>query len=310
MRKSVALLALLAVPAFTLAVPRDASACGGCFGPPKETDDVVTDHRMVLTVSPQQTTLYDEIRYAGSPSSFAWVLPINGQVSIGLSADAVFDTLDGLTVTQVQQPQVSCPAPPNGCAVPGSAQFGASNGASSSGGGGGVNVTNQQTVGPYETVQLQSTDPNALDAWLTTNGYAITDELKPIIAAYVQQGFDFLAMKLVPGQGVQAMRPVRVSFNGASPTLPLRMVAAGTGATVGITLWVVADGRYEPQNFPFFHIEDGDIAWDWTQNKSNYTDLRAQKEGAGGGKAWEIESSIAVAPESIEINSGGSPDQY
>ena len=70
-------------------------------------------------------------------------------------------------------------------------------------------------------------------------------DIDPIIAAYVNEGFDFLALKLQPGQGVQAMRPVRVTTQGAGLTLPLRMVAAGTGATVGITLWVVADGRYE-----------------------------------------------------------------
>ena len=56
---------------------------------------MVTDHRMVLSVSPQQTTLYDEIKYFGlafrRPRG---VLPISGQVTIGISADAVFDTLD------------------------------------------------------------------------------------------------------------------------------------------------------------------------------------------------------------------------
>ena len=41
------------------------------------------------------------------------------------------------------------------------------------------------------------------------------------------------------------MRPIRVTTQGASLALPLRMAAVGTGATVGITLWVVSDGRYE-----------------------------------------------------------------
>src|SRR5579884_3324854 len=68
MRRSLVLLAAAcAVPALSLVAERDAKACGGCFGPPTETDDVVTDHRMVLSVSPQQTTLYDEIKYSGTP---------------------------------------------------------------------------------------------------------------------------------------------------------------------------------------------------------------------------------------------------
>jgi len=294
MRKSLALLAFSALPALALVGERDAAACGGCFGPPTETDDTVTAHRMVLSVSPQQTTLYDEIQYAGSPSSFAWVLPITGQVTIGLSADAVFDTLDSVSTTRVSPPPITCPSPPPGCNsnaslgdVPGAA---GSSGSSS----GGVNVTNSQTVGPYQTVQLQSTDANALDAWLTSNGYAIAPDIEPVIAAYVQQGFNFLAMKLVPGAGVSSMRPVRVSFAGASPTLPLRMVAAGTGAVVGITLWVVADGRWEPSNFPWFHIDDSQLVWDWSASDSNLTTLRQQQEAASNNTAWEVESSLAL----------------
>jgi hypothetical protein len=293
MRKSTLLVAMSAFPALALlASARDARACGGCFGPPKETDDLVTDHRMVLSISTQQTTLYDEIKYSGAPSSFAWVLPISGPVTIGLSADAVFDTLDAVSTPTVQPPPANCPPPPYGCGRNASAAppYAYGGGASM----GGVTVTNAQVVGPYQTVQLQSTDPNALDAWLTSNGYAITTDMEPVIASYVQLGFDFLAMKLVPGTGVQSMRPVRVSFSGASPTLPLRMVAAGTGATVGITLWIVADGRWEPANFPWFHIEDSEIAWDWSKSESNYTTLEQAKEAAGQNAIWEVQSSISL----------------
>src|SRR6202022_1024401 len=90
----------------------------------------------------------------------------------------------------------------------------------------------------------------------------------PVIAAYVGEKFDFLAMRLVPGQGTAAMRPVSGTSPGAGVSLPLRMVAAGTGATVGITLWVVADGRYEPQNFQAFTILPSEITWDWSLSSS------------------------------------------
>jgi hypothetical protein len=129
----------------------------------------------------------------------------------------------------------------------------------------------------------------------------------PVINEYVAEGFDFLAMKLLPDQGVSAMRPVRVTTQGASLSLPLRMAAVGTGTTVGITIWVVSDGRYEPQNFPFFHIEDSALVWDFSTNLSNYTTLRAQNEAALGGKGWEIESSLTLNQQLITgvILSGG-----
>src|ERR1700728_221458 len=94
----------VAASAFALAVERDAAACGGCFHPPTQTVSDITDERMLLAVSPTQTTLYDQIEYAGNPTSFAWVLPIHGTVTVGLSADVLFDSVDVLTATQIQAP--------------------------------------------------------------------------------------------------------------------------------------------------------------------------------------------------------------
>ena len=75
----------------------------------------ITDERMLLSVSPTQTTLYDQIEYAGNPTSFAWVLPIHGTVTVGLSADVLFDSIDALTATQITAPNVNCPASPSDC---------------------------------------------------------------------------------------------------------------------------------------------------------------------------------------------------
>ncbi len=306
MRKATMVIGILAtVASFAVVAERDASACGGCFHPPTppgEVESVITDHRMILSVSPVQTTLYDQIRYQGRPSSFAWVLPINGEAKIGLSSDSLFTTLDQVTGTVVQAPPMNCPAPPSSCGqFRGGGTAGADNGspAPTTASDAGVVVTHQETVGPYETVQLHSTDPNALTDWMTSHGYLIPDDVKPIVQAYVTEHYDFLALKLVPGAGVQAMRPVRVTTAGASPVLPLRMVAAGTGATVGVTLWVMADGRYEPQNFPAFRVADGDIVWDWTSSSSNYRDLRAKGEAALAGRGWEIESSTSQSQSAL-----------
>lgn len=304
MRTRLALGALAGFALTFVALPeRDASACGGCFHPPAQNVSDITDERMLLSVTPNQTTLFDQIRYSGQPSSFAWVLPIKGTVDVGLSADVMFDTIDSVTATQINPPPHNCPPPPN-C---GTTAGGFASPADQAGGSGGVTVTKQANVGPYETVQLHTTDPQALNTWLAQNGFEIPQDVTPIIDAYVSEGFDFLAMKLLPDQGVTAMRPVRVTFPGASLSLPLRMAAIGTGATVGISIWVVSDGRYEPQNFPFFHIDDSELVWDWQKSISNYTTLRASHEAAFPGNGWEIESSIDVNEQIISnaILNGG-----
>ncbi len=272
---------------------RSARACGGCFVPP-ENNTVVTDHRMILAVSQGQTTLYDQIRYQGSPAQFAWVLPITGEAQVGLSADVVFGALDAMTQVQVIAPPRNCPPPPrcdsrNASAAPGSAEDS----------GGGVTVTKREVVGPYETVQLQSANPQALNAWLQSNGFSLPEDVKPVVAAYVKEHFNFLAMKLIPGATVQSMRPVRVTTRGPSAVLPLRMVAAGTGAIVGISLWIVGQGRYEPTNFPVYTIKQEELAWDWTANASNFKQLRAKKTADTGGRGWELESSLGLDAQQI-----------
>jgi uncharacterized protein DUF2330 len=306
MNRSAAALGIsVATSALAFVGVHDATACGGCFHPPTQTVTDITDERMLLAVSPMQSTLYDQIEYSGSPASFAWVLPIHGTVTVGLSADVLFDSIDAVTATQITAPAQNCPIPA-GCAFPvfsAPASATAGNGAAE----GTVTVLKQQNVGPYATVQLQATDSSALNNWLMENGFNIPAAVLPVINAYISEGFDFLAMKLLPGEGVQAMRPVRVTTAGSSLSLPLRMASIGTGAQVGITIWVVSDGRYEPQNFPFFHIDDSQLVWDWSTDSSNYTTLRAADEAALNYTGWEIESSLELNEQIITgvILSGG-----
>jgi hypothetical protein len=266
---------LLTVPLLTAAVMQtnDAAACGGCFVPPDE-DTQVTGHRMLVSISNTSTTLWDQIDYSGKATEFSWILPIKGQVEIGLSSDVLFAQLGSLSAPSVLAPPLNCPPTP-ACWAWG----GEDNGAGTSGGaggasGGGVQVIAQQVVGPYDTVQLSSQDPGALKNWLIANKYNIPLDVAPVIDAYVNEGFDFLALKLIPNADVKSMRPVRITAPGASLALPLRMVAAGTGAITPITLFLVAEGRYEPTNFPWFTIGQQDIVWNWDTADSNYTKLK------------------------------------
>src|SRR4051812_24464958 len=100
--------ALLAVCAITDA--RDADACGGCFHPEIDVGgSVVTDHRMVFEITAQETILWDQVRYAGDPKEFAWVLPVRAGARIELSRGEWIAALDAATRTTVKGPTVMCP---------------------------------------------------------------------------------------------------------------------------------------------------------------------------------------------------------
>lgn len=276
--------------------PGDASACGGCFHlQQSEMPSQVTGHRMIFSVAPEATTLWDQITYSGNPESFAWVLPTHGQVQVGLSSDAMFEALDQWTAVTVQSRDIVCPPTTCNDGTTSTVTYTSSGTTTDPN----VTVIAQETVGPYETVQLSSQDPLALEAWLDSHGYAIPAEVVPIIDAYVAEGSDFLVMKLVPGQGVDSMRPVRVTSPGAGLTLPLRMVAAGTGVMTPITLWIAGEGRYEPTNFPAFEIHGEDLTWDWDTSSSDYSLVKQQKFADSDGKGWLVEASMSLWGDSL-----------
>lgn len=274
----------LAAPAATLLPPREALACGGCFAPATETT-VVNAHRMVLSVSPVQSVLWDQIQYAGDPSEFAWVLPVKRGATLQVGSDAWFETLDAATSVRITAPSSTCASNGAGCGA-----LGSSDSASFGGdafGGEQVTVLHRGTVGPYETVTLATDTPGALNKWLDTNGFGVDASTQPVIDAYVEENFDFIALKLQPGRDVKEMTPVRVVMPGANATLPLRMVAAGTGANVAITLFTISEGRLAPEGFKAAAIPHDLLAWDFASQESNYGVLREKAlSAADGGRAF------------------------
>lgn len=285
---------LAVIPAITTS--NDAHACGGCFTQTQSNESTqVTGHRMIFSISNVQTTLWDQIEYSGDPESFAWVLPIAGTVDVGVSSDALFQVLQQTTQVTIIAPTVTCNSQGGGTGGGDGAVVGAGGG----NGGGGVTVLENAVVGPYETVQLSAQDPNALNDWLALHGYNLPAAVQPVVASYVAEGSNFLAMKLVPGQGVSSMKPIRITSQGAGVTLPLRMVAAGAGAFMPIQLWVFGEGRYQAQNFPGFVINPNDVFWYWDSAISNYTSLVKKGFADSNGYAWLTDFARPIAPSAI-----------
>jgi hypothetical protein len=284
LRSRVACLAALGAALTTVTPSRDAHACGGCFVPPSEST-VVTGHRMALSLSATQTVLWDQIQYAGDPAEFSWVLPVKPGAKIEVASDAWFESLDSATTTSVFAPPVNCvPERRGGFGCGYDDASAASEGAF--GPSKEVVVLHKGTVGPYETVTLRSDDPGALNAWLDKNGYEVPDSIQPVIDQYVAESFDFIALKLLPNAGVSQMKPVRVVTPGASPTLPLRMVAAGAGANVGVVLFVLSEGRQQAANFPNGTVPSTSLVWDFARSESNYGEIREAVLAANEGRTW------------------------
>lgn len=272
-----------------------AAACGGCFAPPG-TFTAVNSHRMVITLGLTETVLWDQFIYSGAPEEFAWVLPIP-------SPDAVVEISDAAFVDAVDQetsPRVSPPSP-SPCADAAGAGCGF--------GGGelvgpwpvdGVEVHQRGVVGPYETVILGSEDPAALYTWLGANGYAFPESGRAALDYYTAQGSSFVILRLRPGVGVSAMKPVRVRFRGFMGRFPLQMVTLGATGMLELSLWVVADQRYAPSNYANAVVDEADLIWDWQTSTSNYEEVFDATIQAAGGRAWITEYAEPLAGGELE----------
>jgi MYXO-CTERM domain-containing protein len=278
--------------------PAVADACGGCFAPPGAAQ-VVTDHRMVLSLSERQTVLWDQFRYTGAPEEFSWILPIrySDATRVELGNDNFLQLLDNLGVAALRSP--APPGLPPGCAPPPAPEqdFAGFADAAAPTSDPGVTVLRQEVVGPYAVAIVRGATGMGLRDWLRMNGYTVPAALEPVIDFYLSLNMDFVALRLRPGKGLNRMVPVRVVTPGYAPTLPLRMIAAGIADTVGLTLTVLAPSRVEAMNFPNLELADGDFVYDWAAPPGDlgaeFVRVYAARNRAMGSRVWVTESSMA-----------------
>ncbi|MBI2395030.1 MAG: DUF2330 domain-containing protein [Deltaproteobacteria bacterium] len=310
--------ALLAAALLASAAPRDASACGGTFRPEPtavdpESPAVVTDHRVAIALSPSMTTLWDQVEFAGDPAEFAWVLPVRGAVAVGLGTDEFLTALDQETQLEIHAPKRRCTQPRNdGCGGGGTAGCGASDEADYEIGyqeDAGIFVTGRSLIGPYAAVQVHGADEGAIAGWLRSKGYQIPADVEPILARYVDEGFDFVAVRLRASASVRAMVPIRVSWKGGLAALPLRIARAGIGERVGLKLFVIGDGRYRPKNFPTFSVDPGLLVWDFQAQKSDYAAVRERMAASFDGRAFTLESSFDLLRSSVPTTVSSVPPE-
>ena len=106
----------------------------------------------------------------------------------------------------------------------------------------GVDVLDVQEVGSFGLVVLEADDSEALDGWLTENGFAnLNDTERKIVSDYIKEGWCFVAAKLKrDGEGYSEPHPLAMTFEAEKPIYPMRLTAAAD-SDVFLELFVIAD---------------------------------------------------------------------
>jgi MYXO-CTERM domain-containing protein len=288
LRSSAALASAVAL--VTALAPAEADACGGLFCSNNPVDQ--NAERILFEVHGNgNITATVEISFTGDPANFSWIVPVSETPSeMDVAPPSALRMLDMATSPQIISPPTTCSDP---------ARFGfddgapvaaeADNAGSAPPSDPGVTVEDLPIVGPYDPEVISSEDPEALVTWLEENGYIITEEMKPFIADYVEDGFKFLGVKLTPDAGVNDISPLSFTCPAGAPLVPLRLTAIASEPEMGVLVFVAGAERYASTNFRSIEVPTDLVQMDPRTNSNNYYPLVSWLIDEEGGKAFVTE---------------------
>jgi hypothetical protein len=263
-----------------------ALACGGFFCQNSAVDQ--NAERIIFTQNKDGTvSALIQIQYTGSAPDFSWILPLPNaidaeDVEVPEDAMAAFNELETATV-----PVYIPPALPESCEV---LMFSADDAgavpmaeAEES-----VEVFASGEVGPFGFDVVGSEDPMAMIFWLRDHSYQVTEAMEPLIDVYVREQFVFLAMRLLPESEASDVQPVKITYRGDAPMIPLRLTAVAATPDMRVLTWFYADKQAVPVNFAHMEIPDEDIQF-FLFGGNNYRQLIGDKANEFGGQAFVTE---------------------
>ncbi|MFI9804938.1 DUF2330 domain-containing protein [Streptomyces sp. NPDC052301] len=237
------LLGLLGIQLSWFIAPAYACGCGAMLPDPAGRI-AVSDEQSVLRWDGRQEQIVMRLTVNGDARHAAWIMPVPHRATVRLGDPALFDQLAG-AIAPVHRTRYHF-WPRNGdwpfddddtagdAAPPPAA--------------GAVGVVGRQTLGPFDVARLTATDPAALDHWLRSHGFTFPARLKAALRPYVDQHWEYVAVRLAPkAKGTPlrgALEPLRLAFAADHPVYPMRLSRlASLPQTLG--LYVLAAHRMQ-----------------------------------------------------------------
>ena len=221
-----------------LVTPTVAYGCGAVI--PRDGDANMTQERALIQWDGHTEHLVMELGMQGQSDDAAWIVPVPAPATVQLGDPDLFATLQALTKPHITYDW----------------QFIGGFGGGGTGGGGGaapppVTVLDRQTLGPLDVSTLAATDATALHDWLAVNGYPFPPDLSRVLQHYVDNGWFYVAVKLVPGAAGHALTgtldPLWLTFATPEMVYP---IGSSSLARDGfrVVVYVVADHRVRNPN--------------------------------------------------------------
>jgi hypothetical protein len=245
---------LLAIAALAIAPLQAHAFCGFYVG--KADASLFNEaSQVILARDGQRTTISMRNDYKGEPTEFALVVPVPvvlKKEDVKILDAKIFTRLDDYTAPRLVEyhDRNPCDPPPP---PPAPAAMAMSSGP--------VAYRTPQvkieaffTVGEYDIVILSAEESDALETWLTQNGYNIPKGASAALRPYVRQNMKFFVAKVNLQEkakaGGQYLSPLQFSFQSEKFMLPMRLgMLNAQGPQDLIVYTLTKKGRVEASNY-------------------------------------------------------------
>lgn len=273
-----------------------AAACGGFFCQTVPINQAA--EQIVFRQQGDVTTALVRILYQGNAEDFSWVVPVPARPELSVGSDQTFIELDFAT-----RPLFNLETRGQSCDEGGTTTAGATTGGPifesvADSDTDGVTVEDL-AVGPFDVQIVASDNPDELALWLEDHNYDLSDNGRNLIAPYVNEGMQFVALKLRSGESSGSIQPLIMSYANSKPTIPIRLTAVAAEEDMGVLVWVVGDARAVPENY--LHVTPNYTQLNWYAGSNNayasYQTLitAAMDEAGGQGFATDMAGTIDQA---------------
>ncbi len=288
--------AVLGAAAVVGPTPR-AAACGGLFCSSampvnQAAERIIFAHDKAA----KKVTAVVEILYSGPSEKFAWILPVPGIPTVGVSTSAMLDRLQQLTNPTYSLQRTWEGSTCEGRGGSGGSSAGAPSSPGAAGPGGSsdpsVSVLAAGAVGPYvyEVIKVDAamSDPAMVALnWLTANKYEVGALGADVLRPYLRDGLNLLAFKLAKNKMAGSIRPVMLTYDALHPMIPIRPTAVAANKDMGILAFVLADTRSVSTNYKNLELNEAMI--DWFNPGPTYNQVITLAANEAGGQGFVTE---------------------
>ena len=291
---------MVLVAAGVLLSPNEVRPCGGFCCQLVPIDPA--GEQIIFRQDGNQVTAVVLIQYEGDAEDFSWVVPVPGIPELSIGSDLIFNPLELATRPQFNLEIIGEPCPrPVDCLICPQPNLGGT-GADGEAPDDGVDILQSLSVGPFDVQIVTSDDPDALAQWLEDNDYDLSDRGRDLIVPYVEEDFNFVALRLRQDQGVGDIQPLIMRYESDIPCVPIRLTAVAALPDMGILVWLLGESRAVPLNY--LHVTPNYTRLNWYAGPFNayasYQGLITAAMNEAGGKGFATD----YAGRDLDVSSG------